>query len=123
MKDLFLIVFLVTLIWLRWKSDDASWMGLISYVGVLIALGDLFFTSVLKYKDRNGISYITVFGIAVGIILIIVLGNVFEGTIILDTKLIDILTLLALAISLPQNFYIRILDVLLKETEEVKKYE
>ena len=122
-KDLFLIAFLGTLMYLRWKNGIASWIGLISYAGVLIALSDLFYECISKYKNRVGIGFFVLISTVVGIILMIILANIFVGSIVLDAKIMDILTLLALAISLPHNFYIKLLGVLLKKTKEVDKHE
>ena len=109
--------------YLRWKNETASWIGLISYAGVLIALSDLFYECISKYKNRVGIGFFVLISTVVGIILMIVLANIFVGSIVLDAKIMDILTLLALAISLPHNFYIKLLGVLLKITKEVDKHE
>ena len=48
-KDLLLIAFLGTLMYLRWKNEEAPWIGLISYVGVLIAFGFLFYEGISYY--------------------------------------------------------------------------
>lgn len=117
-KDLFLIAFLGTLMYIRWKNEKAPWIGIISYAGVLIALSDLFYECVLKYKNRIGIDFFVLISIVVGVVLMIILANVFVGVIELDAKSMDILTLLVLLISLPHNFYIKLLGVLLKNTKE-----
>lgn len=122
-KDVFLIAFLGTLMYLRWKNEAAPWIGLISYVGVLIALSDLFYECISKYKNRVRIGFFVLISTVVGIILMIILANIFVGSIVLDAKIMDILTLLALAISLPHNFYIKLLGALLKKTKEVDKHE
>lgn len=58
-KDLFLIALLGTLMYLRWKNETAPWIGLISYVGVLIALSDLFYECISKYKIEWGLVFLS----------------------------------------------------------------
>ena len=122
-KDLLLITFLGTLMYLRWKNEGTQWIGLISYVGVLIALSDLFYESISNYKNRAGIGIFVLVGVIGGIILAILLANIFAGSVVLDAKIMDILTLLALAIGLPQNLYIKILGTVLKKKKEDDEHE
>ena len=122
-KDLLLIAFLGTLMYLRWKNEEAPWIGLTSYVGVLIALGDLFYEGISNYKNRAGIGIFVLLSVAGGIILVILLANIFVGSIVLDAKDMDILTLLALAISLPHELYITKLGLIFKKTKEVNEHE
>ena len=75
------IAFLGTLMYLRWKNETASWIGLISYAGVLIALSDLFYECISKYKNRVGIGLFVLISTVVGIILMIILANIFDTNI------------------------------------------
>lgn len=72
-----------------------------------------------EIQNRVGIGFFVLISTVVGIILMIILANIFVGSIVLDAKIMDILTLLALAISLPHNFYIKLLGVLLKKQKRL----
>ena len=122
-KNVLLSVFIVALIYIRSKSEDAPWIGIISYMGFLLALGDLFYEVVYKYSNRVGIGFFILVCILVGIGLIIVLANIFTEIIVLNEKKTDILTLLALLISLPHELYVGALGKIIKHERESKDEE
>lgn len=117
-KDILLVAFIGALIYLRWKNETASWIGLVTYVGALVALADLFYECILAYKNRIGIGIFILINCVIGIFLMIFFARIFTGDIIIDIKMADILTLVALVISLPHELYIRFVGVLLYKTKE-----
>ena len=118
MLDIFVFVFLLGVFIIRIIGNDASWIGLLAYTSVLIALLDLFLEICRNFKNRRGISIIVIIGILTGIILSIILACLFTGVLTLSSMWIDLLTILALMISLPQKLYLFILDLILKKREE-----
>lgn len=116
-KDILLVAFIGTLIYLRWKSETVSWIGLITYIGVLIALADLFYECILAYRNRTGIGIFILVNCGIGIFLMISFAQAFAGDVIIDSKMTDILTLVTLVISLPHELYIRFIGVLLYKSK------
>ncbi|MBQ3558422.1 MAG: hypothetical protein IJA07_02765 [Agathobacter sp.] len=122
-KDILVFTFLASLIYLRINYADASWVGIVSYIGILIALGDLFSECVYEYRDRVGFGLFFWICILGAIILIVVCANIFVGQIVVDTIGMDVLTFLALIISLPHKLYVKLLGFLLKKKRKEEKNE
>lgn len=116
-KDIFVVVFLATLIIIRIISNNSFWIGLISYISVLIALVDLFYEIVITYKKRRGISIVLIIGVLIGIILVVVLACLLTNVITINPVIVDILSIFALMISLPHKLYVCLLGLILSKEE------
>lgn len=116
-KDYLVSVFLIVMIVVRLCGDDNSvpWIGYISYLGLIIALGDLFYEIIAKYGETKRMGLFFVFCMVGATILVVGAGLIMTETITLSSKIVDILTPLTLFISLPHKLYIRIFGKLLKD--------
>ena len=105
-----IIVFfvLLTLIFVRFviSEDNNTWISLLNYLGLFIAVGSLFLTLCDEFSSREKFSVIAGGFLIVLIILAIIAGLIFAGIIELNTKWNDIILLLTLLASLPTRLYI-----------------
>ena len=107
-KDEFVGVALLALIGIRfWAGDKENlFISSIGYIGVLLALFDLYveICRVFKKNDKfhviNGIAYLNTVPLAILLVLFL------TGVIVINEVWNDVFTMLALLISLPKSIYL-----------------
>lgn len=114
-KDILIVVFIGTLIYDRvvGAAETVAWIGLVSYIGVIVALGSLFADCINTYIGKRNIGVFIIFCIVVAIILTIKMARIAEGKELPTNIDNDVYTLLALLISLPQKLYVSLIGLVL----------
>lgn len=104
LRDQVVFFCLLTLIVVRVVFTSVTWMGIVSYIGLMIAIWDFYkdiedeFIFYAKFYTVRGI-FILIF------IVLMILGVLMTINIIpIDSRIADVLTILTLLISLPKNF-------------------
>lgn len=86
-------------------NEQSKWIQFVSYFGVVIALGDLYSKTYKKNHEKDKFNVIKGAAILVAILLMIIAAGMIINVIVLNSKGNDILTILALLISLPNELY------------------
>lgn len=104
--DLLTFVFLVIIIVLRILEKDSGIIGTLTYVGILIAVYDLYLKVAKEYSDY-GVYFFEIRGcfILLEVLGIIFLALIIVGAITLSSKMIDVLSVIALLVSLPGELH------------------
>lgn len=104
LRDQVVFFCLLTLIVVRIVITSVTWMGIVSYIGLVIAIWDFYkdiedeFIFYAKFYTVRGV-FILLF------IVLMILGILMIISIIsIDDRIVDVLTLLTLLISLPKKF-------------------
>lgn len=101
----FLCLAIIFFVRLFLNDEQSKWVQIISFLGVVIAIANLYNDI---YTQNNGKDKFIIIKGAVVIIsvgLIAILIGLFANLIVLDNKGNDILTILSLLISLPNDLY------------------
>lgn len=115
-KDVVIIFCLIELIRTRYSSDkSAPWIGYVTYIGLLIAMYDLFLECILKYHHKRGFGAFIIICLFPIINSMVIMMDIFTGARVLDSKTLDIYTLITLAISLPRKLYISLIGLILRK--------
>lgn len=95
--DLLTTVFLGIIIILRILEKDSGIIGTLTYVSILIAVYDLYVKVEKEYSDY-GINFLEIRGcfILFGVLGMILLALIIVGVITLSSKMIDVLSIIAL---------------------------
>lgn len=110
-----IIVILTTLIFVRFFSTDATnWINAVNFGGVITAFLSLYFNIFDECKEYKKIDMLTGISVIIFCALIIVEILIVLEIISVSTMWNDVITLLALLVSLPSKLYKRILAKLLK---------
>lgn len=107
-KEVFIVILLVTLIVIRFLpvGEENTFIKSVGYIGVLFSLADLYVDANRKYGTMDkfnvfrGMCYLLVIPLATILVLLL------TGIIPINSTLSDVFTLLALLVSLPQNLYL-----------------
>ena len=99
----FLLVLLVTRLFL--DSKQSEWIQLISFLGVIIALTDLYGNVYRENYTKDKFRIISGLAMVLATGLMLVFAGMIMKLIVLGSKGNDILTILALLISLPNDLY------------------
>lgn len=105
------IALLVTLIVIRVliSSDENTWISLLNYLGLIIAVVSLYLEIHEEYSSYRKLDLVTgVFAVLL-IILVVLAGLILTEIIVLNTKCNDIILLLTLLVALPARFYKRLI--------------
>ena len=113
-KDIAIIVGVSELIRIRYTQESVDWIAHVTYIGLMIAMYDLLLECILKFYKKRGFSIFLVVSLVLTIISILKIIDIFTGVRVLSSKTIDIYTLVTLAISLPRQFYISLIGLILK---------
>lgn len=108
LKEIFIFVFLLTLILLRFlpMTENTTIIKLIGYIGVLVALADLYYDANEIYGEEDKFNVIRGLFCVITILSAILLALLFMDKISINNMWSDIFTLLALLISLPEKLYL-----------------
>lgn len=123
LKDLFVAIFILALINIRRLNlqKKVNWIGLVTFLGVLIALGDLFYECLYTYRRHRHELKMIVFlllCLVCSSFLLYTAAKIYTGVIVLTEAQNDICTLLALLITLPHSLYVKLLGLLLFGKDE-----
>ncbi len=118
--DLLTLVFLIIIIVLRILDRDSGVIGILTYVSILIALYDLY-VKVEKEFFEYGKSFLEVRGC---FILIEISGTILFALIVvkvitLSSKIVDLLSIIALLISLPGELYCFLIGKFIKRNRRI----
>lgn len=102
---IFVCLFLLLVFRLFLNDEHSKWIQIIGFAGVVIALADLYRTVYEQNHKKDKFKVIIGLTIIISTFLVIIFVVMFLGFIVLDSKGNDILTILALLISLPNNLY------------------
>ena len=107
-KEIFISVLLFGLIIVRFFpiGDDNTFIKCIGFIGVLVALVDLYVDASRLYSSNDKFHIIRGCAYLLTIILAIILVLLLTEVLPIDSKWSDVFTLLALMISLPENWYL-----------------
>ena len=114
-KDIAIIVCIIELMRIRYSTEEVTWIAHVTYIGLMIAMYDLFLECVLKFYRKKGFGVFLIICLFPVINSIVAITDIFAGVRVLDTTTIDIYTLITLAISLPRKFYISLIGLILKK--------
>ena len=110
-----IIVMLVTLIFVRFSSEDeTNWINAVNFGGVIAALIALYFSTFDECKDCKKIDMFTGISVVIFCALVILEILIAIEKINVSTMWNDVITLFALLVSLPSKLYRKILAKLLK---------
>lgn len=100
------ILLLILLVGRAFLDDKHSkWIQLISFFGVIIALADLYGNAYRQNHKKDKFRIISGLAILLAVILMVILAGMILELIVFKSKGNDILTILALLISLPNDLY------------------
>lgn len=107
-KEIFVLILLLGLIVVRFFpiGDDDTFIKCIGFIGVLVSLVDLYIDAGRLYSPYDKFNIIRGWAYLLAIILAIVLVLFLTEVIPIDSKWSDVFTLLALMISLPEEWYL-----------------
>lgn len=107
-KEIFVLILLLGLIVVRFFpiGDDNTFIKCIGFIGVLVSLVDLYIDAGRLYSPYDKFNIIRGWAYLLAIILAIVLVLFLTEVIPIDSKWSDVFTLLALMISLPEEWYL-----------------
>ena len=107
-KEIFVLILLLGLIVVRFFpiGDDNTFIKCIGFIGVLVSLVDLYIDAGRLYSPYDKFNIISGWSYLLAIILAIVLVLFLTEVIPFDSKWSDVFTLLALMISLPEEWYL-----------------
>lgn len=110
--DIGIVVTLVILIVIRLVVDEGPWMVGIQYIGLMIAIIDLTYNVLSIMKQSRHFKKFLIISLVIIIFSIVpsILGSLGLVKTFADTKAMDIISLITLMISLPQNFYLKLLE-------------
>ena len=107
-KEIFVLNLLLGLIVVRFFpiGDDNTFIKCIGFIGVLVSLVDLYIDAGRLYSPYDKFNIIRGWAYLLAIILAIILVLFLTEVIPIDSKWSDVFTLLALMISLPEEWYL-----------------
>lgn len=114
-KDIAILVCIIELIRIRYFSVSVDWIAHVTYIGLMIAMYDLFLECILKFHHKKGFGIFLIVCLFPIINSIVAITDIFTGVRVLSPKTIDIYTLITLAISLPRKLYISLVGIILKK--------
>lgn len=98
-----LLLLLISRLFLN--DEHSRWIQFIGFSGVIIALADLYRILYEQNHKKDKFKVVTGLSIVVATLLMIMVVGMLLDFIVLDSKGNDILTILALLISLPNDLY------------------
>lgn len=98
-----LLLLLISRVFLN--DEHSRWIQFIGFAGVIIALADLYRIMYEQNHKKDKFKVITGLAIVVATLLTIMVVGMLLDFVVLDSKGNDVLTILALLISLPNNLY------------------
>ena len=101
----FIFLIAVLLIRVILKDEQSKGIQIISLLGVIIALADVYGSLYVKNYKKDKFRIISGLAIIIAFVLMCVLAGMFWNIIDIGSKGNDILTILALLISLPSYLY------------------
>lgn len=101
----FIFLIAVLLIRVILKDEQSKGIQIISLLGVIIALADVYGNLYVKNYKKDKFRIISGVAIIIAFVLMCVLAGMFWNLIDIGSKGNDILTILALLISLPSDLY------------------
>lgn len=101
----FIFLIAVLLIRVILKDEQSKGIQIISLLGVIIALADVYGSLYVKNYKKDKFRIISGLAIIIAFVLMCVLAGMFWNLIDIGSKGNDILTILALLISLPSDLY------------------
>lgn len=101
----FIFLIAVLLIRVILKDEQSKGIQIISLLGVIIALADVYGNLYVKKYKKDKFRIISGLAIIIAFVLMCVLAGMFWNLIDIGSKGNDILTILALLISLPSDLY------------------
>lgn len=101
----FIFLIAVLLIRVILKDEQSKGIQIISLLGVIIALADVYGNLYIKNYRKDKFRIISGLAIIIAFVLMCVLAGMFWNLIDIGSKGNDILTILALLISLPSDLY------------------
>lgn len=101
----FIFLIAVLLIRVILKNEQSKGIQIISLLGVIIALADVYGSLYVKNYKKDKFRIISGLAIIIAFVLMCVLAGMFWNLIDIGSKGNDILTILALLISLPSDLY------------------
>jgi len=101
----FIFLIAVLLIRVILKDEQSKGIQIISLLGVIIALADVYGSLYVKNYKKDKFRIISGLAIIIAFVLMCVLAGMFWNIIDIGSKGNDILTILALLISLPSDLY------------------
>ena len=101
----FIFLIAVLLIRVILKDEQSKGIQIISLLGVIIALADVYGNLYVKNYKKDKFRIISGLAIIIAFVLMCVLAGMFWNLIDIGSKGNDILTILALLISLPSDLY------------------
>ena len=107
-KEIFVLILLLGWVVVRFFpiGDDNTFIKCIGFIGVLVSLVDLYIDAGRLYSPYDKFNIIRGWAYLLAIILAIVLVLFLTEVIPIDSKWSDVFTLLALMISLPEEWYL-----------------
>lgn len=107
-KEIFVLILLLGLIVVRFFpiGDDNTFIKCIGFIGVLVSFVDLYIDAGRLYSPYDKFNIIRGWAYLLAIILAIILVLFLTEVIPIDSKWSDVFTLLALMISLPEEWYL-----------------
>lgn len=107
-KELFILILLIGLVVVRFFpiGEDNTFIKCIGFIGVLVSLADLYVDARRLYSCYDKFHVIRGWACLVTIILALILVLFLTEVLPINSKWSDVFTLLALIVSLPEEWYL-----------------
>jgi hypothetical protein len=109
-KYLAIIAAIITLIIVRLFCENATIISSMSFLSLIVAILLIYAEVSRTSKKKAGFNYVSGIFIIIFVIMVVILVLIFAEAIVLDDLWNDLTLLVTLLISLPEKFYIRILE-------------
>lgn len=117
----FVIAFgLLILLGIRFCSNEAEWIAIIQYLGMMIAYADFFVEINQELSERSKYKYIYLVLLVIALIMVII--SLIAITVRVDCmvgpKALDLVTIMTLFFSLPKRLFVEWLSEITEEKDE-----
>ena len=114
--DFFVIGFLLTFIVLRWfvLQEQSVLISFFNYMGLVGSISSLYVSVYTDCKQYKKINFVTGLFAVILLIMGVVAFLILEEVIITGTKADDVISLFALLLTLPANFYKSLIEKAIK---------
>lgn len=118
--DLVIAYGLLILLAIRCCSNNAEWIVIIQYLGMMIAYADFFVETHKALSERSKYKYIYLLLLVIALIMVTI--SLIAITVRVDcmvgSKALDLVTIMTLFFSLPKQLFIKWLSRIMEEKDE-----
>lgn len=113
------ILFSSIIVRLFLSDDNNTWINVINFIGIIMAWLNLHFDIYNEYHGYKKFNFFTGISAIVVIIMSVIAVLIFFNIILVTSKFDDIITLLTLLISLPSEFYKKLIGTSIEKGDKI----